>query len=727
MSILWTWPLLLHFRDHIPGLAGDNFSFLWNLWWMRKALSTPELQFFQSQYLFSPFGVDLINHPHTALQGYITATALAGVSLIQAENLYIIVSVFLNAACAYALAFDIVRDRRLAVLAGVAFGGSPYVAAHLFGHFDLLTAWVIPLFALFLRRALRTGSIAAALACGLCVAIAAYSAYYHVVYLALFALAYVVADVVRAAIEARSQTPKLFTIRLILVGLMGLVVFLIVTIAMTGGTTFAVGGTEISVRGVQNPLLALWLLALAWVLTKWRIAIRFERASGEAFWRTAQTLTIIVATFAVTCLPLIIQAFRLAASGRYVSQTYFWRSAPRGVDAIAPLLGNPFHPLYGGVTTGLYQQLGLDRIESVGWIGFVPLIVLMIGRGKWGDKEEARRWKFVVAMFALWALGPFLTVAGFDVGLPLPQALARFVPVVENARMPGRAMVCVYLALGVLMALRLACATGATEAGLKPCATGTESTGLKPCATDDGTPVPTAVAQDFSPASVVPVAQDFSAASVVPVAQGFSPVDATSVAQGFSAASVVPVAQGFSPASAVAQGFSPGYTWLLIALLALDYLHIPIPLTALDRPAVYEQLASIQDNGAVIEVPFGIGDGLSAGRGSQDRRLLYYATIHGHPVVGGYIGRMPPNVARGYESMPIVGNLLRLSSGEDAIDEDPPVALPFRYLVVDTATASTEMIEYMRHALDMDLIASGDGRQLYAVQGARPPSFRASR
>ena len=92
-------------------------------------------------------------------------------------------SVFLNAVCAYALAFDIVRRRRAALLAGVAFGGSPYVAAHLLGHFDLLTAWVIPLFALCLRRSLRTGGIARRLV-RLCVAVAAYAAYYHVVYLA---------------------------------------------------------------------------------------------------------------------------------------------------------------------------------------------------------------------------------------------------------------------------------------------------------------------------------------------------------------------------------------------------------------------------------------------------------------------------------------------------------------------------------------------------------------
>ena len=124
--------------------------------------------------------------------------------------------------------------------------------------------------------------------------------------------------------------------------------------------------------------------------------------------------------------------------------------------------------------------------------------------------------------------------------------------------------------------------------------------------------------------------------------------------------------------------------WALLVILALDYLHAPVPLTALDRPAVYEQLATITDNGAVIEVPFGIGDGLSTGRGSQDRRLLYHATIHGHPVVGGYIGRMPPNVAQAYEVMPVVGNLLRLSSGEEAIEEESPTSLPFRYLVLDS-------------------------------------------
>src|SRR4051794_21406441 len=204
MAVVWTWPLAIHVRDHIPGNPGDNYSFLWNLWWMRHVLAHPAGGFFHSTYLFFPFGVDLVNHPHTALQGLISATILAKLSVIEAENLYVIVSVFLNGAAAYALAYDVSRRPRLALLAGLTFGGSPYISAHLLGHFDLLTAWVMPLFALLLRRALlephdiqhaRLGSapVRAAIGCGVCAGVAAYSAYYYVVYLALFAVAYTVA------------------------------------------------------------------------------------------------------------------------------------------------------------------------------------------------------------------------------------------------------------------------------------------------------------------------------------------------------------------------------------------------------------------------------------------------------------------------------------------------------------------------------------------------------
>jgi hypothetical protein len=640
-AIALTWPLAIHFRSHIPGSPGDNFSFLWNLWWMRHVLAHPAGGFFHSTYLFFPFGVDLVNHPHTALQGLISATLLSKLSIIEAENLYIVVSVFLNGAAAYALAHELTGRSRLALLAGVAFGGSPYIAAHLFGHFDLLTAWVLPLFALLFRRALLTGSWKAAVGGGLCVAVAAYSAYYYVVYLALFAAAYTLA----ALLPGKGvpplfprQSPLAFTVRLFAVGAICIDLFVMIWIWITGGTTVRLAGTDVSLRGLQNPLLVLWVLLLVWALARWTIKTGSLRPSSEQLWRGLQALTITAAVFAVVSLPLIVQAFRLAVSGRYVSQVYFWRSAPRGVDLSSFFTFNPFHPIVGGLVSRLYAAFGLNRIEQVGWLGVVPIGVLLFARGTWLDEAEARRWKVVLGAFLIWALGPFLMLAGRNLGLPLPETLARFIPFVENARVPGRAMVGVYLALAVLMALRLAAAP--------------------------------------SPFKKAP---------------------------------------------------GTFFEWGLIALLAFDYLNAPMPLTALDRPAIYEQLAAVDDESPVIEVPFGIGDGLSTGIGSQDRRILYYATIHGHPLVGGYIGRMPAGAAAAYAAMPIVGNLLRLSDGQPAVEDTGVPAVPFRYVVLDTTTASPELMAYLRQTLDMDVIGTSGGRELYAVQGVKPPSLRASR
>lgn len=629
LSVLWTWPLALHFSDHVPGPPGDNFTCLWNLWWMRHVADNHWSGFFHSTYLFNPFGVDLVNHPHTALQGAISATLLSNLSVIQAQNVLVIGSIFLNAAAAYALAYDVSGQRRLALLAGVAFGDSPYIAAHLFGHFELLAAWVLPLFALFFRRALDRGSRWGAIVCGLCVSMAAYSSYYYVVYLALFAVTYTLAPWRCWQIECHARTSRrASSVRLAAVGAVALDVGVMLWIRLTGGGALRLAGSTIQMRTLANPLLIMWLLFLLWAIARWHVQVDVRRPPSRAVWRGTRALAITVVVFALASWPLIVEAYRLVASGRYVSQVYFWRSAPRGVDLTSFVAGHPYHPIVGGPVSRYYGAARLNVIEQVAWLGVVPLVVLGMPRGRWLDAEEARRWKVVLGVFLIWALGPFLSVAGVDLGLPLPETLARFVPLVENAHMPGRAMMGVYLALGVLMALRLAALDGIWK--------------------------------------------------------------------------------------------REGVQWALIVLLAFDYLNAPVPLTSLDRPVVYQRLASIGDGGAVIEVPFGIGDGLTAAVGAQSLRILYYATIHGHPLVGGFIGRMPPGVGRAYEQMPIVGNLLRLSNGQAAVDERPARAVPFRYVVLDTTAASPELAAYTHAALDLELIERAGDKELYAVRGTRP-------
>jgi len=159
---------------------------------------------------------------------------------------------------------------------------------------------------------------------------------------------------------------------------------------------------------------------------------------------------------------------------------------------------------------------------------------------------------------------------------------------------------------------------------------------------------------------------------------------------------------------------SPAVQWLLVALVTVDFWASPLPLTPLDRPAVYASLADA-DAGPVCEVPFGIGDGLSAGVGSQDRRVLFYATEHQHPLVGGYIGRMPPGSADRYRSMAVAGPLLALSDGAAA---PPPTPLdpssPCRYLVVHRSAASPALLAYVASLRASRIAADGD-LELYRV------------
>ena len=141
----------------------------------------PGTDFFVRRSLFAPVGADLTLHTHTALTAFVGATVLRHLSVVAALNVTILVSLALNGFCAYLLAWQLTRDWGRLDSGGHDFGTSPYIAAHLNGHFNLINAWTIPLFALTILPAM-TGSRRWAALAGLVLAMTAYVDYYYVVY-----------------------------------------------------------------------------------------------------------------------------------------------------------------------------------------------------------------------------------------------------------------------------------------------------------------------------------------------------------------------------------------------------------------------------------------------------------------------------------------------------------------------------------------------------------------
>src|SRR5262249_37074419 len=147
-------------------------------------------------------------------------------------------------------------------------------------------------------------------------------------------------------------------------------------------------------------------------------------------------------------------------AGDYVSPQTSWRSGPGGVDLATLVLGNPLNPVTGGVTRGLYARVHVDLVEESAWLGVAPLVLLWSARRFLMHDRESRRWIWIAIVFFIFSLGPWLHVAGLNTGLLLPQNLLARVPVISNARIPGRAIVVVMLALSLACGAALAKLSG---------------------------------------------------------------------------------------------------------------------------------------------------------------------------------------------------------------------------------------------------------------------------
>ncbi len=463
LSLAWSFPLVLHLGTHLPGESGgDNLQFVWNLWWMRTALHA-HVNPFHTNYLFHPVGADLTQHTLTPLNGAIAATVLSGLSPVAAQNVLILASLFLNGFVVYLLAYRLTAHGDTAssktgwyaaVLAGIAFGGTAPVLIRLYGHFNLVAAWVMPLAVLLFDAALRRRTAVAAAMAGLGLAVAVYSDYYYLIYSGVFLALRLMVRWWEWHLD--SHTPRWSVFSKALAILVAIDLALILAVFLTGGFALHAGGVSLSMRSTFNLRVALWVLLAAWMLARWRPSIAAVWKQGATARADARACCLMAVVFVLAASPVFLATARLIGRGDYAAPRYFWRSAPPGVDVATVVLGNPLHVLYGSLTRAAYASLGLNRMESVAWLGVVAVLLVTWWWRRLGRVDEARVWRVAIVVFGVWALGPWLTMFGTSLALPLPAILLRYIPLVSNARIPGRAIVMVSLAVAMLLSMAVA-------------------------------------------------------------------------------------------------------------------------------------------------------------------------------------------------------------------------------------------------------------------------------
>ncbi|HVD77655.1 MAG TPA: hypothetical protein VNH43_08590 [Vicinamibacteria bacterium] len=217
LTALFTWPLpYFFFTHHVGESGGDARIYLWNLWWVRKALVDLHANPLRTDYIFYPVGIGLALHTLALLHGVLFVPLSALLGGVAAANSIVCATFVASALAAYALCRRLGASPEGAFLAGLAFGFCPYRLARLAGHYDLLSTEWMPLYALAFLALMDAGSTRAGLALltGAAAAACGYTNLSYLIFLAFFSLLY-------AAWVAATCRPRLRPVaaRLALVGL----------------------------------------------------------------------------------------------------------------------------------------------------------------------------------------------------------------------------------------------------------------------------------------------------------------------------------------------------------------------------------------------------------------------------------------------------------------------------------------------------------------------------
>lgn len=170
------------------------------------------------------------------------------------------------------------------------------------------------------------------------------------------------------------------------------------------------------------------------------------------------------------------------------------------------------------------------------------------------------------------------------------------------------------------------------------------------------------------------------------------------------------------------------------ALLIFELLPAPRQVYSATPPQVVRTIAADPRPLRVLNLPFGIRDGLSS-EGNYSSIYQFHQTFHEKELIGGYLSRLPRARMGEYRRSVTLRALMKLSEGRAVRGEERArayrraarAAARFRigWVLIDRARTSPELAAFAREVFNLTLIESADGYDLYEVpqrpQGAVEP------
>ncbi len=176
-------------------------------------------------------------------------------------------------------------------------------------------------------------------------------------------------------------------------------------------------------------------------------------------------------------------------------------------------------------------------------------------------------------------------------------------------------------------------------------------------------------------------------------------------------------------------------------LLAIELLPTPRPLYSAAIPSVYDTIRADTRSVRILELPFGIRDGVSS-EGNFSARYQFNQTRHEKKLIGGYLSRVSARRFREIRESPTLTGLLALSEGRtlppaeiDRLVGRAPAFIArarLAWVMIHPSQTPPELAAFAIRAFDLERVAAdGDAvlyrSRLYPAATADPPSSPARR
>jgi hypothetical protein len=140
------------------------------------------------------------------------------------------------------------------------------------------------------------------------------------------------------------------------------------------------------------------------------------------------------------------------------------------------------------------------------------------------------------------------------------------------------------------------------------------------------------------------------------------------------------------------------------ALIVFELWPAPRILYSAEVPSVYRTIAADPRPVRIVELPFGVRDGVS-GVGNFSSRYLLHQTVHGKKLMGGYLSRISKKRVDEVRAQPTLNALITLSEGR-TLTRDEAARIRARapgflqranvgYVVIDQARAPAALLEFI--------------------------------